>query len=174
MSLESKLESWKQKCTPQEIMNWFVEKDHYKVGLDKGCSINQIMNDIGFKNPNNEPLFETLAKWHLRNQVHRARKNFERDGFIMSSKKFAKTPTIYFLIDNLSEERVERHFKLKKNAERGVDKFRDDKLTLLTLIDKVKDKDMKEKFKQAYASKVNLDKTLLSYGMRKKVQELLK
>jgi len=141
MSLESKIENWKSKCTKEELINWFVDKDHYKVGLDKGCTINQIMNDVGFRNPSNDGIFEMMAKMHLRNTMSHVRKSFARDGFILSSKKFkVGTPTVYFLIDNLSEERIERHYKLKKNAERAVDRFRNDKLTVLQLIDKVSGK----------------------------------
>lgn len=165
------LKQWRESCNGREIVNWFVKGDHYKVGLDNGGTVIQIMNDLGFRNPKNDYMVEVMAKIHLRNQFNQARLMLERDGFILSSKKFKKgTPSIYFIIDNISEERTDRHYSLKRRAEGAFDRLRTDKLTLLQLMDKVKDHKTKEAFKKAYASKANLSVSLLANGKKKELK----
>lgn len=172
--IERKLEDWKEKCNREELMRWFIEKDHFKVGLKNGGTIIQIMHDLGFKNPGNDRIFEVLAKMHLRSIVSVAQKSFSRDGFILSAKKVANgTPVIYFLIDNLSEERTERHYRIKRGAEKGVHRFRNDKLDLLELMDKLKDENKREMFKKAYASRLNLDEKLLEHKIQKRLKKMV-
>src|SRR3990167_2079897 len=113
----NRLKAWKENISREDVIHWFTDKDHFKVGLDQGGSVIQIMNDLGFKNPHKDPMVELLGKMHMRSLINAARDYFERSGFIMSSRKFTKaTPTVYFLIDNLSEERTERHLKIKVRA----------------------------------------------------------
>lgn len=171
MSTESRLEAWKRECNKEEVVNWFVKGERFKVGIDNGCTVNQLMNDLKFRNPQNDQFFETFAKMHLRSCMDMARRSFQRDGFILASKKMKKgTPTVYFLIDNYGEERIARHYELKGRAERGVRRFRNDKLTLLELTDKVKEPKVKELFKKAYSTRLNLDQNLI--GVKGKKKEL--
>ena len=166
----NRLKAWKENISREDVIHWFTDKDHFKVGLDHGGSVIQIMNDLGFKNPHGDPTIDLLGKMHLRSLINAARDYFERNGFIMSSRKFGRTtPTVYFLVDNLSEERTERHFKLKLRAERATFKFHNDKIDILTLIDKLKDQKMREKFKVAYSTKLNINYALVKKELTKYV-----
>lgn len=166
----NRLKAWKENISREDVIHWFTDKDHFKVGLDQGGSVIQIMNDLGFKNPHKDPMVELLGKMHMRSLINAARDYFERSGFIMSSRKFTRaTPTVYFLIDNLSEERTERHLKLKVRAERATFKFHTDKIDILALIDKVKDPQTREKFKTAYSTKLNINYALVKKELTKYV-----
>lgn len=167
----SKLSEWKEICTKEEVIDFFTKGDHYLTGLDNGATVLQIMQKIGFKNPNNDEGYEALAKFHTYSCIAQARKFFYRDGFILASKKVKpRTPVVNYLITNLSEERVERHYKIKHRAERSSNLFRNDKLDLLQLMPKTNGK-LKELFEKAYASKMDLSKQLTT-DIRKKSKAL--
>ena len=164
------LNSWKEKCTKEEVMNWFLEKDHYKIGLKNGGTIIQIMNDLGFRNNSKDPFLETLGKLHFRSMLNMARFSFFRDGFLLRSKKLNKgTPVVYYLVDNLSEERTEVHYKIKKRAEKNIENLRTDKLVLLELMPRLKDEKTRELFQKAYGSRLHLN----GYSVADKTKKML-
>ena len=81
------LNGWKDKCNRESIINLFIKGDHFKVGLDNGMSIIQIMNELGFKNPSKDQGLEILGKVPARSVLQSARKYFTRNGVILASKK---------------------------------------------------------------------------------------
>ena len=168
--IEHQLEAWQGKCSWREVMNWFVEKDHFKVGLNNGGSAIKIMHDLGFRNPSGSRIVEAMGKAHFRACLSVAQKLLQKDGFLMRSKKISNgTPMIYFIIDNLSEERTDHHYRLKKRAETSVQGFRLDKFDVLQLMDKLKDEKKKEVFRIAYSSRLNLDTSLIGAQNQKKL-----
>ena len=151
------LNGWKDKCNREDMIKLFIKGDHFKVGLDNGMTVIQIMDKLGFKNPSADAGLDILAKYHARNILGQTRNYFFRNGFILSSKKLKNgTPSIHFLIDNLSEERTERHYRLKRRVEVSSERFREDKLSLLQLINKVTDEKIKQHFKEAYSSRPSI------------------
>ena len=104
------------KITARQVVNCFVDGDHFRIGLDKGYDRIRLSKILGLPEATIGTVngYKQLCRFSA--AIQGAKRLLDRDGFTLDSMKFRGKPVVYFIVEPGSEERANHHNKLVKRA----------------------------------------------------------
>ena len=126
------------RITAKDVMDQFVDSDHYVIGLDKGRTLEKIMKGAGIHDPYEDTLLAYRRRLIANSAIQGAKRLFAKEGFTLDSYRAKNKPTVYFLVTPGSDERARYHGKLVKRASCSTERVRQSRLVIIDEMGKLK------------------------------------